>query len=189
MVNWLSPILLLLHPFNGLFSRTTWASRYQKGKTSLDWNEARDDGVLGCSGMSWTICKQSAPRSRQITSPTPHSSRPEHWQKTTSKVSWLQSYSGSKWIVRRYRPGESETICPPPMAVRRWHVVSPPIKNRGGSMSACRWVRSPFATVRSLHISGGQRWLSCRQPACLQPRQLPHGTDRRTDRAIPKCPL
>jgi len=37
----------LLHPFNSLFSRTTWASRYQKGKTSLDLNEARDDGVLG----------------------------------------------------------------------------------------------------------------------------------------------
>jgi len=46
---------LLLHPFNGLFSRTTWVSRYQKGKTSLDLNEARDDGVLGCSGISWTI--------------------------------------------------------------------------------------------------------------------------------------
>ena len=24
------------------------------------------------SGISWTICKQSAPRSRQITTPTPH---------------------------------------------------------------------------------------------------------------------
>ena len=36
----------LLHPFNGLFSGTTWVSRYQKGKTSLDLNEARDDGVL-----------------------------------------------------------------------------------------------------------------------------------------------
>jgi len=34
-----------LHPFNGLFSRTTWVSRYQKGKTSLDLNEARGDGV------------------------------------------------------------------------------------------------------------------------------------------------
>ena len=32
------------------FSRTTWVHRYQKGKTSLDLNEARDDGVLGCSG-------------------------------------------------------------------------------------------------------------------------------------------
>jgi len=29
--------LPLLHPFNGLFSRTTWVSRYQKGQTSMDW--------------------------------------------------------------------------------------------------------------------------------------------------------
>ena len=28
-------------------SWTTWVSRYQKGKTSLDLSEARDDGVLG----------------------------------------------------------------------------------------------------------------------------------------------
>jgi len=39
-------LLLLLQPFNGLFSTTTWVSRYQKGKTSLDLNEARDDLVL-----------------------------------------------------------------------------------------------------------------------------------------------
>ena len=50
-----------LHPFSGLFSRTAWVSRYQKGKTSLDLIEARGDGVLGCSGISCTICKQSAP--------------------------------------------------------------------------------------------------------------------------------
>ena len=37
----------LLHPFNSLFSRTIWVSRYRKGKTSLDLNEAGDDGVLG----------------------------------------------------------------------------------------------------------------------------------------------
>ena len=29
-------------PFNGLFSRTTWGSRYQKGKTNLDFTGARD---------------------------------------------------------------------------------------------------------------------------------------------------
>ena len=69
-------LLLLLQPFNGLFSRTTWVRRYQKGKTSLDLNEARDDGVLGCSGISWTIGKQSAPHSRQITTPTPHHTCP-----------------------------------------------------------------------------------------------------------------
>jgi len=63
-----------LHPFNGLVSRTTWVSWYQKGKTSLDLNEARDDWVSGCSGNSWTIRKQSAPRCRQITTSTPHHS-------------------------------------------------------------------------------------------------------------------
>jgi len=30
------------HPFNGPFSRTTQVSRYQKGKTNLDFTEARD---------------------------------------------------------------------------------------------------------------------------------------------------
>jgi len=29
-------------PFNGAFSRTTQVSRYQKGKTNLDFTEARD---------------------------------------------------------------------------------------------------------------------------------------------------
>jgi len=61
-VTYNSSTQLLLHPFNGLFSGTTWVSRYQKGKPS--WIcEARDDGVWGCSGISWTICKQPAPRS------------------------------------------------------------------------------------------------------------------------------
>ena len=35
-------LLLLLQPFNGLFSGTTQVSRYQKGKTNLDFTEARD---------------------------------------------------------------------------------------------------------------------------------------------------
>jgi len=30
------------HPFNGLFSGTIQVSRYQKGKTNLDFTEARD---------------------------------------------------------------------------------------------------------------------------------------------------
>ena len=48
-------------------SGTTRVSRYQKGKTNLDFTEASD------SGISWAICK-SAPRSRQITTPAPHHS-------------------------------------------------------------------------------------------------------------------
>jgi len=30
------------HAFNGHFSGTTWVSQYQKGKTNLDFTEARD---------------------------------------------------------------------------------------------------------------------------------------------------
>jgi len=48
------------HQFNGLFSRTTWVSRYLKSKTSLDLNEARDDELLGWQGHQLdhmqTIC-------------------------------------------------------------------------------------------------------------------------------------
>jgi len=33
-------VVLLLLPFSGLYSRTTWVSR-----TILDFNEARDDGM------------------------------------------------------------------------------------------------------------------------------------------------
>ena len=38
---------IITTPFNSLYSRTTCVSWYEKGKTSLDLNEARDDGVLG----------------------------------------------------------------------------------------------------------------------------------------------
>jgi len=74
MQNVTTTITITMQPFNGLFSRTTWVIWYEKGKTSLDLNEARDNEVLGCSGISWTICKQSATRSRQITTTTPHHS-------------------------------------------------------------------------------------------------------------------
>jgi len=38
------------HPFSGPFSRTTRVSRYQKGKTNLDFTEARD------SDWQWQVC-------------------------------------------------------------------------------------------------------------------------------------
>ena len=61
------------HPFYGPLSRTTWVSRYKKGKTNLDFTEARDRQTESGSGIRWAICK-SAPCSRQITMPTPHHS-------------------------------------------------------------------------------------------------------------------
>jgi len=42
-------LIYILHLCNGLFSRTTWVSWYQKGRTILDLNEARDNGVAVAS--------------------------------------------------------------------------------------------------------------------------------------------
>ena len=38
------------HPFNGPFSRTTQVSRYQKGKTNLDFTEAREWVAVASAG-------------------------------------------------------------------------------------------------------------------------------------------
>jgi len=93
-------VCILLHPFNGLFSRTTWLSRYWKRKTSLGVREARDDGVLECSGISWTICKQSAPHFRQITTPAPHHSVFTGWMLFLTPNQRCQSTEGSVVCVQ-----------------------------------------------------------------------------------------
>jgi len=67
--------------------------RYQKGKTNLDFTEARDSG----SGISWAISK-SASRSRQITMPAPHHSvfyRPDALSATNQQ---RQSTEGMLYI-------------------------------------------------------------------------------------------
>jgi len=77
---------LTTQPFNGLFSKTTWVSLYQKGKPI--WILLEQDTVSG-SGISWATCK-SAPRSRQITTPAPHHSvfyRPDALPGTQPTVS------------------------------------------------------------------------------------------------------
>ena len=61
------------HTFKGPFSRTTRVNQYQKGKTNVDFTEARKQETVSGSGISWDICK-SATRSRQKTMPAPHHS-------------------------------------------------------------------------------------------------------------------
>jgi len=51
------------HPFNGPFSRTTWISWYQKGKTNLDFTEARD------SEWQWQVCTSLQTDNHASTSP------------------------------------------------------------------------------------------------------------------------
>jgi len=59
---------LLLQPFYSPLSGTTQVSRDQKDKSF--WIFLKQRQWAG-SGISWAICKSSAPRSRQITLPTP----------------------------------------------------------------------------------------------------------------------
>ena len=76
------------HTFNGLFSRSTQVSHYQKVKPIRI--SLKQETVSG-SGISWAIRFKSAPHSRQTTMPAPHHSgfyRPDALpaaQPTTSK--------------------------------------------------------------------------------------------------------
>jgi len=56
------------HPFNGLFSGTTRVSRYQKGKTNLDFIEARDSEWQWHQLGHMQVCTSI----QQITMPAPH---------------------------------------------------------------------------------------------------------------------
>ena len=44
------------HPFNGPLSGTTWVSRYQRGKTNLDFTEARDSEWQGQQLGHMQVC-------------------------------------------------------------------------------------------------------------------------------------
>ena len=58
------------HPFNGLFSRTTWVSLYEKGKTNLDLTEATDSEWQWHQLGHMQVCTSL----QQTTTPAPHHS-------------------------------------------------------------------------------------------------------------------
>jgi len=90
------------HQVNGPLSRTTRVGRHQKGKTNLDFTEARDSEW---QGISWAIGK-SARRSRQITMPPPLSflqagclsCRPTNSVKALLRTDLLEMHRVSWWV-------------------------------------------------------------------------------------------
>ena len=62
--------LLLLHLFNGTLFQDNLGKPVpeRQNQSGFTWGKRR--WSLGCSGISWTICKQSAHHCRQITTPT-----------------------------------------------------------------------------------------------------------------------
>ena len=65
----------ILHPFNGLLSRTTWVNWHQKGKSF--WILMKQE-MMGGSGISWIICKSASwPRHNHASIPPLSFYRPD----------------------------------------------------------------------------------------------------------------
>ena len=80
-------------PFNGSLSGTTWLSRYQKGKTNLDFTEAREWVAVASAGPYASLHCAS-----ETTTPAPHHScfftgrmphLPPNQQHQSTEVCWL----------------------------------------------------------------------------------------------------
>ena len=97
-----------IHPFNRPFYGTTQVSRYQKGKTNLDFTEARDSEWQWHQLGHMQVCTSLH---RQMTTPAPHHSvfstsrmlflpPNQHWcdstqSQWTSKIHCLTYYTSS----------------------------------------------------------------------------------------------
>ena len=103
------------HTFNDPFSGTTRVSRYQKGKTNLDFFLKRE--TVSASRISWA---NSAPCSRQTTTPAPHHSvftgrmpfLPPNQQRQSTEgtgiIIIIRSVAPSLITRRRWWPGNTE---------------------------------------------------------------------------------
>ena len=111
------------HPFNGPFSRTTRVSRYHKGKTNLDFTEARD------SEWQWHqlgICK-CAPRSRRIAMPVPHQSKFfTGWKRPSCRpTNSVKEVKASYAIQKKYKNQPGMNLTPSQSChVVRWHCTT-----------------------------------------------------------------
>jgi len=91
------------HPFNGPLSGTTWVSQYQKGKTNLDFTEARDSetSILTQLLLADGLC-------RVARGPFSGSTRVSWYQKRNTNLDFCEartvSGSGISWAVCKSAP-------------------------------------------------------------------------------------
>ena len=90
------------HPFNGSLSGTTWVGRYQKGKTNLDFTEARDSEWQWHQLGHMQVCISLQADNHARTPPLSfleaecHSCRPTNSVKAL-KAKYTQSKNKKKW--------------------------------------------------------------------------------------------
>ena len=103
-----SPILQLQQPFNGLFSRTTWVSRYQKGKTNLDFTGARDSEWLWHHLGHMQACTSLQTDNHASTPPLfftgPMAFLPPNQQRQSTEGTYTKPYTMSQYHVLHIVP-------------------------------------------------------------------------------------
>ena len=113
--------LLHTHPFNGPFSGTTWVSQYQKGKTNLDFTEARDSEwqwhQLGhmqvCTSVQTDNHASTPPLSfyRLDALPAAQPTASKHWRDTTFYNNHIIPKSPFFAVVRLFCPFSETAMC------------------------------------------------------------------------------
>ena len=167
------------YTFNGPFSGTTRVSRYEKGKTNLDFTEAKRRWVAVASAGPYASL---APCSRQITTPAPHHSvfyRPDALPATQPTAPRSrQITTPAPYHSVFYRPHALPAA--QPTASKHWRQ-----KHRGHTKELAEWNISTNYRARwrcrSWLTTAERGWSCCDVPVSLTQRD-----ERTTD--LPTSP-
>ena len=99
--------------FNGLFSGTTWVSRYQKGKTNLDFTEARDSESQWHQLGHMQVCTSlQADNHRQYPTTLFLQAGCPSYRPTNSVKALKAQYAPSNCFIKRFRTAVSVLVGP-----------------------------------------------------------------------------
>jgi len=95
------------HPFNGPLSGTTQVSRYQKGKTNLDFTGARDSETVSGSGISTSLQRDNHASTSLLsffTGQMPFLPPNQQRQSTEGSYAYLNIYNNSQQTLQKQNP-------------------------------------------------------------------------------------
>jgi len=112
------------HPFNGPFPGTTWVSRYQKGKTNLDFTEARDSEwpwhqlshMQDCTSLQTDNHASTPPLCfyRPDALPAAQPTASKHWRPNTASnthTKWPRHWAGHARTIHQLTLRQANRIC------------------------------------------------------------------------------
>ena len=145
---------MLTHTFNGPFSGTTWVSRYQKGKTNLDFTEARDSEWQRHQLGHMQVCislktdnHASTPTLKFFTGRMPFLP-PNQQRQSTNEVKTVLCKKSSTTTTTPRQPGQASTRKVKPSLDLMWKEVMWFWDGSGISWTICKQ-----SAPRSRHIT------------------------------------